>query len=308
MISNKPLVSIVIPFYNQKNFVEDAVKGALSQTYENLEIILSDDCSTDGTFEEIQKCTKGYNGVHKITINKNKNNMGLVPHVNYALFQLSHGDYIFIQGGDDISLPSRVAEGMEYFMMDNTISAITSALIYIDKDGNETKRMHIKNDIRYSIKDEQYIRSSSFMSGNGMLAITRKVLATFGPLGDDCQTEDSCLRFRALLLGDIIASKKYGVKYRVHGNNISIGNVIYNLKTRPIAGQYRRDLEQVKSRISPVLYCILRKKISYYIISRDADSIFARSSSRLKKHYYNIKKTIYNYIYQRNVTFFVNKK
>ena len=60
MNSNKPLVSLVIAFYNQENFVEDAVKGALSQTYDNLEIILSDDCSTDKTFEVIRKCTRDY--------------------------------------------------------------------------------------------------------------------------------------------------------------------------------------------------------------------------------------------------------
>ena len=54
MNSEQPLATLFIAFYNQEDFVEDAVKGALSQTYENLEIILSDDCSTDKTFDEIK--------------------------------------------------------------------------------------------------------------------------------------------------------------------------------------------------------------------------------------------------------------
>ncbi|RMH35959.1 MAG: glycosyltransferase family 2 protein, partial [Gammaproteobacteria bacterium] len=39
--------------YNQKNFVEEAVKSALAQTYEDMEIIISDDCSTDGSYQRI---------------------------------------------------------------------------------------------------------------------------------------------------------------------------------------------------------------------------------------------------------------
>lgn len=260
MNSEQPLATLFIAFYNQEDFVEDAVKGALSQTYENLEIILSDDCSTDKTFDEIKKWTQEYVGPHKIIINRNKKNLGLVPHMNKIFFDLSHGDYLFANGGDDVSLPNRIADGVDYFLKNNSVSGLTFASIYIDGEGKETKRMHLEKDHRYTITDRSYLMSRSFMCGNGMFAFKRDVLSVFGPLNDNCQTEDSCLRFRALLLGDVIASVKYGVKYLIHGKNMSIGNVIFKLKTHPIAEQYRKDLETVKEKISPNLYAILRKK------------------------------------------------
>lgn len=297
MNSDKPLATLFIAFYNQENFVEDAVKGALSQTYENLEIILSDDCSTDRTFDEIKRWTKEYEGPHNIIINRNERNLGLVPHMNKIFFEMSHGDYLFANGGDDISLLNRITDGVEYFLKDNTVSGVTLASIYIDGNGNETKRMHLEKDHRYTITDKKYLSNKSFMCGMGMFGFKREVLDVFGPLNDGCQTEDSCLRFRALLLGDVIASAKYGVKYRIHGNNISIGNTIFKLKTRPIAEQYRKDLEVVKDRISPKLYSILRKKINYYIINRETESVCALSSSKAKKLLFYIRRRIATFIF-----------
>lgn len=301
MNSDKPLATLFIAFYNQENFVEDAVKGAFSQTYENLEIILSDDCSTDRTFDEIKKWTQEYVGHHKIIINRNDKNLGLVSHMNKVLFEFSHGDYLFANGGDDISLPNRIADGIDYFLKDNSISGLTSASIYIDGNGNETKRMLLEKDRRYTITDKSYLMSKSFMCGSGMFAFKRDVLNVFGPLNDNCQTEDSCLRFRALLLGDVVASAKYGVKYRIHGKNMSIGNVIFKLKTHPIAEQYRKDLETVRERIAPKLYTILRNKINYYEINRETEYVFSLSSSKVKKVFYRIRRKIASYIYKREM-------
>lgn len=301
MDSNKPLASLVIFFYNQVDYVEESVKGALSQTYENLEIILSDDCSTDGTYDKILKCIKNYHGAHTIIVNRNENNIGLVPHVNKVLFKLSHGRFIFLQGGDDISLPNRVADGMDYFIQDPSIGALTSALIYIDGKGCEFNRMNMRKDIRYSITDKKYLSSSSLMWGMGMLAIKRDIIDVYGPLSADCQTEDSCFRFRAILMGNVVALSKYGVKYRIHGNNMSIGDVIYKLKTHPIAQQYRKDLNIIKNGISPALYSILKKKIDYYEASREADSTNAISSSIVKKVICKVKRKILFFVYQNKL-------
>ena len=50
MIKNAPLVSVIIPVYNAEKYVEQAVRSIMIQTYQNLEILITDDCSTDGSF------------------------------------------------------------------------------------------------------------------------------------------------------------------------------------------------------------------------------------------------------------------
>ena len=58
MISNKPLVSIVIPCYNHENFVQDSIQSVIDQTYQNIEVILINDGSTDGSQELISSFQK----------------------------------------------------------------------------------------------------------------------------------------------------------------------------------------------------------------------------------------------------------
>lgn len=286
--NNAPLASLLVLFYNQENFVADTVKGALSQTYSNLEIIFSDDNSTDGTFQAIKEAVKDYNGPHKIVINRNEPNMGLVPHVNKELFELSHGEFLFFNGGDDISLPNRIEHGVDCFLHHDDISAVTFSRITIDKYGNEIERENVDGDIIQSINDNDYIMASGFMTKGVGLSIRRRLLDVFGPLSDDCQTEDSTLRFRAMLIGKTLKSAEYGLKYRVHDTNIS--NNIFKLKTDPISRQYVDDIEKVKDLLDEKLYRTLIKKVDFYIDIRALDEKESKSFFLMKVVYKIIQK------------------
>jgi glycosyltransferase involved in cell wall biosynthesis len=257
-----PLATLVVLFYKHEKFVEDTVAGALSQTYPNLEIIFSDDNSPDGTFEVLEKAVERYDGPHRIILNRNGKNMGLVPHVNKLLFEMSHGEFLFLNGGDDVSLPERVATQMDHFLSDPSVTAVTGSYISIDKDGNETGSGILDSDSLLRIDDRRFLESSSFMTGGVALALRRSVLDRFGRLRDDCQTEDSVLRFRSLLLGPVLKSSKLLLKYRVHDSNIS--RDIRNFDTRKIAAQYTADLAAAKDSISPDLYKKLAGKIRHY--------------------------------------------
>ena len=107
-----PLVSFGIITYNQEQFILDTLKGAVSQEYDNMEIIVSDDNSTDKTFEIVESFVKSYEGPFKFILNKNKDNLRIAGNVNKVI-ELSHGDYIILADGDDISLPNRVKLSVE---------------------------------------------------------------------------------------------------------------------------------------------------------------------------------------------------
>lgn len=256
-----PLATLVVLFYKHENFVEDTVAGALGQTYPNLEIIFSDDNSPDGTFEVLKKAVEGYQGPHKVILNRNEKNMGLVPHVNKLLFELAHGEFIFLNGGDDVSLPGRVSAQMEYFRADPSVMAVTGSYITIDKEGKQTGEGRLEKDSLLRVDDRKYLQSDTFMTGGVALAIRKTVLDRFGMMGD-CQTEDSVLRLRAMLLGPTLRSAQVLLKYRIHGENIS--QDIRHFSTRKIAAQYRKDLDAVKESLPPTLYRKLVKKIRHY--------------------------------------------
>ena len=267
MDSNKyPLATLVVLFYRHEQFASETVAGALSQTYPNLEIIFSDDNSPDNTFEVVKKAVKDYKGPHKIILNRNEKNLGLVPHVNKLLFEMTHGEYVFLNGGDDISLPERVYSGVEYYRSDPSIMAVTCSHIGIDRDGNECGVSIPGKDSLLRAEDKNYLKSPSFMTGGFALSFRKEVLDRFGRLSDDCQTEDSVLRFRALLIGPTLRSSRQLLKYRTHGNNLS--GDICNFSTRKIAAQYKADLDVAKEWISPELYQALKRKIGHYTTIR----------------------------------------
>jgi len=106
MQSNNPLVSILLATYNSEDFIREALDSILSQTYRNLEIVLCDDASSDGTvsiLKEYQKRDK------RIKIIENKKNLGISLNMNNGI-KACNGKYIAILDGDDWAYPYRVEE------------------------------------------------------------------------------------------------------------------------------------------------------------------------------------------------------
>ena len=90
------LVSVCIPAYNQSLFINECIYSAINQTYSNLEIIVIDDRSTDGTWDEIEKIRD--NRIVKI---RNENNIGMVDNFRKCL-DLATGKYVTLLNGDDL--------------------------------------------------------------------------------------------------------------------------------------------------------------------------------------------------------------
>ena len=91
----KPLVSIGIPTYNRLKFLKETVESAISQSYSNIEIIISDNCSSDGTNEWLKTLTDS-----RIKIFTQSENIGMIPNWNKCVKE-SNGEYFILLSDDD---------------------------------------------------------------------------------------------------------------------------------------------------------------------------------------------------------------
>jgi len=97
-----PIVSVMMMSYNSEEFIEDAIASVLSQSFQNFELCITDDNSTDGTWEIIQKWQKKF--PEKIKINQNSVNLGhenLNKAANVGL-RMCLGKYITVLDADEI--------------------------------------------------------------------------------------------------------------------------------------------------------------------------------------------------------------
>ena len=109
-MNNNPLVTVIIPCYNVSNYVEKAIRSILQQTYQNLEVLIINDASTDDTLSKIKTVTD--KRIRIIDFEKNTQKVGAV---NVVLKQ-AKGDLITFQDADDWSEPNRIEEQVNQFL------------------------------------------------------------------------------------------------------------------------------------------------------------------------------------------------
>jgi glycosyltransferase involved in cell wall biosynthesis len=239
-----PLVTFALVAYNQENFIREAVEGAFSQTYEPLEIILSDDASGDRTFELIQNMVTNYNGPHHILINRNTRNLGVAEHIN-AVLKLSCGDIIVMAAGDDVSLPHRVSSSVRYLTSDADIQTISFRDIVVDEHGKPFPRISNEKPNNRSITLREFLTTNTHLSGASR-AFRKSVYTTFGPLNAECPTEDTPFLLRSLLLGRGFMSAEAGIFYRQHTMNLSSAISQKQMAFHAIESQYKKDINCAK--------------------------------------------------------------
>ena len=105
-------VSVLVLTYNAAHFIRESLDSVLEQGYENLQVVVSDDASGDGTQDIIKEYSDKYLG--KFTINLNETNVGITRNANIAL-SLCTGMFVAFHAGDDVMLPGKINSQVEYF-------------------------------------------------------------------------------------------------------------------------------------------------------------------------------------------------
>lgn len=135
MSVDDPLVSVFIPAYNQEKYVGPAIDSVLSQDYENLEIALGDDCSTDHTWDIILEYQARFPS--KIRAYRNERNLGITENCK-ALLKECTGEYIAFYAGDDLFLPGKIRKQVDVMKRDQTVVLCYHDIEVFDSDTNAT--------------------------------------------------------------------------------------------------------------------------------------------------------------------------
>jgi glycosyltransferase involved in cell wall biosynthesis len=144
-----PIVSVIMAAYNSEHYISEAINSIINQTFKDFELIITNDCSTDNTANIISSYDD-----HRIKVLNNETNKG-APYSRNRAIMSAKGKYLAILDADDISLPDRLKEQVDYLEKHKEIDIAGSYVYQVNQNGLKTRT------IKAPIKDDQ-IKSSTF--------------------------------------------------------------------------------------------------------------------------------------------------
>lgn len=136
-MNSKPLVSVLVAVYNQTKVVEQTLDSIAAQTYKNIEIIISDDCSTDGTQEILKRIASNNPAIRLFLQQKN---LGITRNYNF-LAAKANGKYVALFAGDDVMFRVKIDEQVKLLEGNQDASFCHHAVEIIDYVSNESRRV-----------------------------------------------------------------------------------------------------------------------------------------------------------------------
>ena len=144
MSINDPRVSVIIPCFNSQQFIEETINSVICQTYENIEILVVDDCSSDSSLEVIEELVSKD---PRISLFVQSHNGGVAKARNRGL-EHARGRYITYLDADDLWERDKLAKQLE-FMKNNKIGACFTSYKTITEDGRFINVVHVPKSVDY---------------------------------------------------------------------------------------------------------------------------------------------------------------
>jgi glycosyltransferase involved in cell wall biosynthesis len=213
-------IDIIIPTFNRVNYLKETIDSVLKQTYQSINIIVSDNASTDGTEFMMKKYLDNGN----VYYYKNKKNLGMSGNWDIALKNYSKSEIVMILSDDDYLIDSNyVKEGMSFFNNNEKIILVHSNHQIIDNKGNIIER-YIKNLPSNSIGNDMFQKFliSKDYNFNLTTVIFKKTLVNqYSLLNIPIMNIDYLMFLILSTHGDIGYIPKTVSSYRIHDANES---------------------------------------------------------------------------------------
>ncbi|WP_309678785.1 glycosyltransferase [Polaromonas sp.] len=140
---DRPLVSVAVVTYNQKEFLKECIESILIQDYPNIEIVVADDGSTDGTDQLLRAYQQ--EAKRPFVLRMAEKNQGVTRNQNAAVFACS-GKYISWMAGDDLMLPGKISKQVEFLENNPDYSICYHDLDIFDSRTNQTIKKFSQTD------------------------------------------------------------------------------------------------------------------------------------------------------------------
>lgn len=210
MYNNKnPKITVLLPVYNCELYIKEAVDSILCQTFDDFELLIIDDASTDKTIHIIKTYSDERIKLIEKTINK-----GLTDSLNLGI-QLAQGKYIARMDGDDVSVKIRFEKQVAFLELNPDVVLCGSNFTIV---GTEDRIIVPENneDIRLALLKKNCIAHPSVM-------IRKQTLIDFSLLYDETKepAEDYDLWVRLMTKGKLHNLQQELLKYRIHNAQVS---------------------------------------------------------------------------------------
>lgn len=223
----EPLISVIIPSYNYEKYIRQAIGCVVAQSYRNIELVVIDDCSQDGSLREILTLTQDnafrdrFSG--RIVVSQNERNIGAHATINAGVAAAS-GQYIAILNADDLFEENRFTV-MIQAMRDKGSAWGFSKVRCIGEDGRRlaSGQAAAFEKIQDKIAGKRFIALSSVAENVGIstgnLLFERKLYDAVGGFKNYKYVHDYDFFLRACLYDEPAYTDKTAYLYRLHGGN-----------------------------------------------------------------------------------------
>jgi len=263
----KVRISVLLPVHNKERYLEASIRSILLQTFEDFELIIIDDASTDKTAEIL----RGYED-RRIRVIHNQSNLGLAECLNRGI-KLARGAFIARQDADDISMPERCGKQIKVLEENKSLCLVGSSFDIINERG-ESVVVHVKvpqSDFRIR---EVLHDANPFCHGSTMLR-KEHIEAVGGYRGFFKYAQDYDLWLRL--------SEHYELR--------NIGDVLYLWRRESQPDSYDRFTEQIRYAMVALAQARKRKKGE----SDDIERGFSPPLPALRQISRGLRRQLWNY-------------
>lgn len=211
MIENNPLVSVVIPSYNHINYIEKSIRSVVEQTYKNIELIVVDDGSKDGSREFLTQLKEelGFTLVMQ-------ENAGVCKTLNRGIQEFSKGELLCILASDDYFHPMKIEKQIKVLQGNDKSEFCFTQALEFDSDTEKKLRVFPKKDFTGNVLNRLSLRQPY---AAGSIMFTRNLYDRVGGFDQSLQYEDWDFSIRCAAVTEFASVNEPLFYYRSHATN-----------------------------------------------------------------------------------------